>query len=548
MKRPKPYTLPPYRYPTTAMTIGTAAAAVPVTTPNGGAQSIQTCYTNGPMYSQLQSGYVLPPDYYTSTYNYSYPSFRMPSQWSSVANQSNDHTELQNGQNTSSSYLQTAGTTNMILQQNGASRYQKPSYSYIALITMAIECTPNKRATLSEICQFIRERFPYYQENCKQGWENSIRHNLSLNECFVKQPREQGKPGKGHYWTVDPDAIRMFDAGSFRRRKRRFKKGDKPAQNDDGMIAAEMSTIDCLRSYGVMAGYAAAVATGQLRAAQTCFSYRNPSTTSDISNYSPSTTPYLHCNLRPTQDSVTAATTTAGLLSSGVVQQQYHPAQQLPFGCGVTDSFGSVTPTVMGGAGDVPQPAQRWCGGMYTGNSVIPTSIADSHLDSTEHTGLDNRALGSSQQYSSSVPAAPTSNTSATQQLPPPTTPLSFTSLSPLPPSHDNKCSTQNWHSPASVHQIADLPNSISGGCNTSDSSETRQQLTLPGMESSSTGVSSPSDTITVANGDSTVHSMSITASRNSPSIPQVPNSSHGYSLDKIDAGDYIPELRLSNM
>ena len=107
-------------------------------------------------------------------------------------------------------------------------RPQKPPYSYIALITMAIESTQSKRATLAEICQFIRDRFAYYRENCKQGWENSIRHNLSLNECFQKLPREQGKPGKGHYWILDPGARHMFDDGSYRRRKKRYKKGDAP--------------------------------------------------------------------------------------------------------------------------------------------------------------------------------------------------------------------------------------------------------------------------------------------------------------------------------
>ncbi|CAD1477094.1 unnamed protein product [Heterotrigona itama] len=105
----------------------------------------------------------------------------------------------------------------------GARRQEKPPYSYIALIVMAIQSSPGKRLTLSEIYSFLQQRFPFFR-GAYQGWKNSVRHNLSLNECFIKLPKGLGRPGKGHYWTIDPSTEYMFEEGSFRRRPRGFRR------------------------------------------------------------------------------------------------------------------------------------------------------------------------------------------------------------------------------------------------------------------------------------------------------------------------------------
>ncbi|XP_019407910.1 PREDICTED: hepatocyte nuclear factor 3-alpha [Crocodylus porosus] len=105
--------------------------------------------------------------------------------------------------------------------------HAKPPYSYISLITMAIQQAPSKMLTLSEIYQWIMDLFPYYRQN-QQRWQNSIRHSLSFNDCFVKVARSPDKPGKGSYWTLHPDSGNMFENGCYLRRQKRFK-CEKPA-------------------------------------------------------------------------------------------------------------------------------------------------------------------------------------------------------------------------------------------------------------------------------------------------------------------------------
>ncbi len=125
--------------------------------------------------------------------------------------------------------------TSTLSQQRRRFADVKPPYSYIALITMALESSTAGMMTLNEIYAFIIQRFPYFKSN-QQRWQNSIRHNLSLNDCFIKISRAPGKPGKGNYWALHPGCGDMFSNGSFLRRAKRFKLAKaKPYQPDPSL-------------------------------------------------------------------------------------------------------------------------------------------------------------------------------------------------------------------------------------------------------------------------------------------------------------------------
>uniref|UniRef100_A0A2I3RUZ7 Forkhead box protein M1 n=1 Tax=Pan troglodytes TaxID=9598 RepID=A0A2I3RUZ7_PANTR len=90
--------------------------------------------------------------------------------------------------------------------QNSVS--ERPPNSYI---------TERKRMTLKDIYTWIEDTFPTLS-TLPAGWKNSIRHNLSLHDMFV---RETSANGKVSFWTIHPSANRYLTLDQvFKQQKR----------------------------------------------------------------------------------------------------------------------------------------------------------------------------------------------------------------------------------------------------------------------------------------------------------------------------------------
>jgi len=93
----------------------------------------------------------------------------------------------------------------------------KPFVSYACLIAEAINSVPDQRLTLADIYKYLMDKYPYFRQT-KNGWQNSIRHNLSLNKAFLKVPRTGGEPGKGMFWVIDPNHRHLVEGKAYGRR------------------------------------------------------------------------------------------------------------------------------------------------------------------------------------------------------------------------------------------------------------------------------------------------------------------------------------------
>ena len=121
-------------------------------------------------------------------------------------------------------------STNLVISQNDKigqcnnqnqkkkqrKRRNSSPFSYIEIIAYAILSSPQKRATLYEIYSFIQNNYPSFTEH-RVRWKNTVRHNLSLHECFQRGGIAVDRAGC--YWHIHPSFVVAFSRGDFSRRK-----------------------------------------------------------------------------------------------------------------------------------------------------------------------------------------------------------------------------------------------------------------------------------------------------------------------------------------
>ncbi|KAF8634918.1 hypothetical protein AX15_000659 [Amanita polypyramis BW_CC] len=91
----------------------------------------------------------------------------------------------------------------------------RPQHTLPVILRCAILGSPKKRLTIREIYAAMEAKYPYYR-TAGPTWKQSVRHHLSLNRLFERQPRPVTDPGFGSYWTVNLAA----PPGTKRPRKR----------------------------------------------------------------------------------------------------------------------------------------------------------------------------------------------------------------------------------------------------------------------------------------------------------------------------------------
>ncbi|KAF5368389.1 hypothetical protein D9758_002173 [Tetrapyrgos nigripes] len=100
----------------------------------------------------------------------------------------------------------------------------RPQHTLPVILRCAILGSPKQKLTIREIYAAMEGKYAYYR-SAGQTWKQSVRHHLSLNRLFERQPRPVTDPGFGSYWTVNL----LAPPGTKRPRKRGRKPKKDPA-------------------------------------------------------------------------------------------------------------------------------------------------------------------------------------------------------------------------------------------------------------------------------------------------------------------------------
>lgn len=127
-------------------------------------------------------------------------------------------------------------------KKNSSRRNAWGNLSYADLITQAITSAQDNRLTLSQIYEWMVQNVPYFKDkgdnNSSAGWKNSIRHNLSLHNRFMRVQNEG--TGKSSWWMINPDAkpgksvrrrAASMETSKFEKRRGRGKKKTEALRN-----------------------------------------------------------------------------------------------------------------------------------------------------------------------------------------------------------------------------------------------------------------------------------------------------------------------------
>lgn len=92
-------------------------------------------------------------------------------------------------------------------ESEGEGKQGEPPYA--KLIYRALMDAPEHQMVLKDIYEWIAQNTDKARDPAFKGWQNSVRHNLSMNGAFRKVPHvdPSNKAKKGFIWVLEPSAV-----------------------------------------------------------------------------------------------------------------------------------------------------------------------------------------------------------------------------------------------------------------------------------------------------------------------------------------------------